>query len=67
MKLDARKLARMMDVSAVRADVDLDEVRRLAEMCKARHCVCAFVMPCYLAELKATLADAPDVGLGWVW
>lgn len=66
MKLTARQLARLMDLSAVRAEVDLDEVRRLADAARRYHCVCAFVLPCYIPELKARLADAPDVGVGGV-
>ncbi|MFO7908064.1 MAG: deoxyribose-phosphate aldolase [Pirellulaceae bacterium] len=66
MKLDVRKLARMMDLSAVRTDVDVVEVRRLAEACKKHQCICAFVMPCYMAELKEMLRDEPEVRLGGV-
>lgn len=66
MKLNAKQLARMMDLSAVRTDVDIDEVRKLAATCKRYDCICAFVMPCYMADLKELLADAPDVGLGGV-
>lgn len=65
-KLDVKQLARMMDLSAVRTDVDLDEVRGLAEACKHYGCICAFVMPCHMPELKKLLADAPEVGLGGV-
>jgi len=65
-KIDVKQLARMMDLSAVRADVEPDEVRSLAEACKRYNCICAFVMPCYMAELKNLLADAPEVGLGGV-
>ena len=56
----------MMDLSAVRADVEATEVRQLAEAARKYRCVCAFVLPCYLAELKALLADAPEVGVGGV-
>jgi deoxyribose-phosphate aldolase len=66
MKLTARQLARMMDLSAVRAEVDVDEVRRLAAAARQYHCVCAFVLPGYFPELKALLADAPEVGAGAV-
>lgn len=66
MNLDAKQLARMMDLSAVRTDVGLDEVRQLAEACKRYGCICAFVMPCYMAELKEALAGAPETGLGGV-
>ena len=66
MKLTVAQLARMMDLSAVRAEVEMAEVRRLAEAARQYRCVCAFVMPCYLPELKRLLADAPEVGIGGV-
>ena len=66
MKLTVAQLARMMDLSAVRADVEMAAVCRLAEGAKKYRCACAFVMPCYLPELKRLLADAPDVGIGGV-
>ena len=66
MKLTVAELARMMDLSAVRAKVEMAEVCRLAEVAKQYRCVCAFVMPCYLPELKHLLANAPDVGIGGV-
>ena len=66
MKFDVGELARMIDLSAVRADVDLAEVQRLAEVCAQYQCVCAFVMPCYMPQLKQLLTDTPGVGLGGV-
>jgi deoxyribose-phosphate aldolase len=66
MKLTVQQLARMMDLSAVRTEVDLAEVGRLAAAARQYHCVCAFVLPCHFPELKALLADAPDVGVGGV-
>jgi deoxyribose-phosphate aldolase len=66
LKLTVAQLARMIDLSAVRADVEMAEVCRLAEVAKNYRCVCAFVMPCYLPELAHLLADAPDVGVGGV-
>jgi deoxyribose-phosphate aldolase len=66
MPLSLPQLARMMDLSAVRTDVDLIEVRALAATAQRYHCICAFVLPCYLPELKRLLAAAPDVGVGAV-
>ena len=66
MKLTVAQLARMMDLSAVRTDVEMAEVGRLADVARQYHCVCVFVMPCYLPELKRLLADTPDVGVGGV-
>jgi deoxyribose-phosphate aldolase len=66
MKLTVEKLARMMDLSAVRTDVHLDEVRQLADACAKYRCVCAFAMPCYVPVLTKRLADTPDVSVGGV-
>jgi len=66
MKLTVNDLARMMDLSAVRTDVDRDEIGRLAETAKRYRCICAFVMPCYVRYLRALLDDAPEVGVGGV-
>lgn len=65
-ELTVEKLARMIDLSAVRAEADEAEVRLLAETAKRYHCVCAFVLPCFLPRLVELLADAPDVGVGGV-
>ena len=45
MKLDVRQLARMMDLSAVRTDVHIDEVRELAEVCRRYGCICTSSCP----------------------
>lgn len=66
MKLSPQQLARMMDLSAVRTDVELDEIHQLAETCKRHGCICAFALPCYTPELIRLLADSPEVGVGGV-
>jgi len=66
MDLTPAQLARMMDLSAVRTDIDLDEIRCLAETSKQYGCICAFAMPCYVPELVRLLDDAPEVGVGGV-
>jgi deoxyribose-phosphate aldolase len=66
MRLNVRQLARMMDLSAVRADVHVDELHRLADTCRQYGCICAFVMPCYMQEMKQLLLAAPATGLGGV-
>lgn len=64
MRLTLHDVARMTELSSVRTDVDLAEVRRLAEQSKQYNCVIAYVLPCYMTELKALLEDAPEVGIG---
>jgi deoxyribose-phosphate aldolase len=66
MKLTVHDLARMMDFSAVRTDVDEAEIRELAAQARQRHCICIFPMPCYVPLCKELLAGCPDVGLGGV-
>ena len=64
--LTPKQLARMMDLSAVRTDVELDEMRQLAETCQRYGCICAFALPCYTPDLVRLLADSPEVGVGGV-
>jgi deoxyribose-phosphate aldolase len=66
MKLDVRQLARMMDFSAVRTDVDETEIRELVRQAQAHHCICVFPMPCYMTLCRELLAGSSDVGLGGV-
>ena len=56
----------MMDLSAVRTNVDLAEIQQLAETAKHYQCVCVFAMPCYMQELRSLLEDSPQVGVGGV-
>jgi deoxyribose-phosphate aldolase len=62
MKLTVHDLARLIDLSSVRANVDLAEVHELAVQARRFDCIIAYILPCYLATLKALLADAPTVG-----
>ncbi len=66
MELSANDLARMMDLSAVRTDVDFTEIEGLAAQAKRFNVICAFVMPCYASDMKRLLEDAPGVGVGSV-
>jgi deoxyribose-phosphate aldolase len=64
MTLTAQALARLIDLSAVRAECDETEVRQLAATARALGVVCVFAMPCYTRLLKSLLADAPNIGIG---
>jgi len=63
-RLTLDELARMVDLSAVRTDVTLDEVRDLAGQAMKYHCVAAFVLPCYVRRLADLLSEAPEVAVG---
>jgi len=64
--MDLLNISRMIDVSAVRTNVPVSEVERLALAARTYRFICAFVMPCYTRELAALLKDAPQVKIGGV-
>ncbi len=66
MELSVHNLARRMDLSAVRTDVDYTEIEQLAGCAKRFKVICAFVMPCYASDMQRLLEDAPEVGVGSV-
>jgi len=66
MNLTAKELARLIDLSSVRAECDETEIRELAAAARALGVVCVVSLPCYTRLLKALLADAPHIGIGGV-
>jgi deoxyribose-phosphate aldolase len=64
MQLAVNDLARMMDLSMVKTDSDLNAVGQLAEQARQLNCCCAYVLPCYVSRLNTLLDDAPDVLVG---
>jgi len=63
-RLSVDDIARMMDISAVRTDVCPAEVEQMAGEAKKYNCIIAYVMPCYIEQLRGLLADAAEVGPG---
>jgi deoxyribose-phosphate aldolase len=61
MQFTLPQVARMIDLSAVRADTTETEVRALADMAREYQCICATTLPAYTPLLKQLLADAPQV------
>ena len=61
-----RDIAQMIDISAVRADSTLDEVRNVAESAKQYGFICAFALPCFTGELVSLLKDRDDIMVGGV-
>lgn len=54
-------LGRIMDISAVRADVKMDEVDQMIQIVKDYHCICASPMPWVTSYTIDKLKDVPDV------
>lgn len=66
MNLTSKDLARLIDLSSVRAECDETEIRDLAATARDLGVVCVFALPCYTRLLKSLLADAPHIGIGGV-
>ena len=66
MVLTSQSLARLIDLSAVRAECDEAEIRELAATARRLGVVCVFTLPCYTRLLAALLAEAPHIGVGGV-
>jgi deoxyribose-phosphate aldolase len=63
MKLTARDVAQLIDISAVQAPHGAAEIRSLVESAKQEHFVAVHVLPCWVPFLKGLLAGS-DVLIG---
>jgi len=59
-------IARLIDLSSVRADSTLDEVIKIADAAKKYNFICAFTMPYLTGELVNLLKDRDDILVGGV-
>ncbi|VGO13869.1 Deoxyribose-phosphate aldolase 2 [Pontiella desulfatans] len=64
MSLSAKEIARMIDLSCVRADSSLDEIREMAETAKRYGCICVFALPAHTPLLIDLVADRDDILVG---
>ena len=63
MKFTLEELARMTDLTAVRADCDDAEVRALAEAAKKFQPICVCTLPGHTPLLQVLLTDEPRIGV----
>jgi deoxyribose-phosphate aldolase len=64
MKLSARDVARLIDISAVQAPHGSVEITDMARAAREYHFIAVHVQPCWVSFLRKELADTPDVLLG---
>jgi len=62
--MTANEIARMIDVSAVRAESTLDDVRQSAEMAKSHGCIAVFALPAHTPYVIDLLADSGVIAGG---
>ena len=64
--LTPHDIARLIDISAVRTNVTLDEVIKVADAAKKYNFIAAFVMPYFTGEMVQLLSDRDDILVGGV-
>lgn len=63
---DLNNINRMIDISAVRTDVTLDELDMVINLAVRNNLICAFAMPCFTHILVERLSDYKDILVGGV-
>jgi deoxyribose-phosphate aldolase len=64
MKLTARDVARLIDISAVQAPHGAAEIRNLVDNAREFHFMAVHVLPCWVTFLKELLSGSPDILIG---
>ena len=64
--MNIQSIAKMIDISTVKAESTLSEIERVADVAKHFRFICAFAMPCFTERLVNLLADADDIKVGGV-
>lgn len=54
----------MIDLSCVRADSSLDEIREMAQIAKRYDCICVFALPAHTPMLIELVSDRMDIRVG---
>jgi len=62
--LTPRDIARMIDISCVRADCTVEEIRATADLARKHNCISAIALPAHTPMLIELLADRGDVLVG---
>jgi deoxyribose-phosphate aldolase len=64
MELTKEKIAGMIDISAVQAESNIDEVRTIVEAARQHHFICVFTLPSFTAYVSDLLKDCPEIRVG---
>ena len=64
MKLSAREIARLIDISAVQAAHGEAEIREMVLAARTHHFIAVHVLPCWVPFLRDSLAGSPDIMVG---
>lgn len=63
---DLNNINRMIDISAVRTDVTMEELNMVIELAIKNNLICAFAMPCFTEVLVERLSEYENILVGGV-
>ncbi len=63
---DSEQINRMIDISAVRTDVTLEELNMVIDLAIENNLICAFAMPCFTSILVERLSQYKNIFVGGV-
>ncbi len=66
MSLSVQEIAKMMDLSCVRADSAIEEIEQAAVAAIKYGCICVFSLPAHTSYLASLLKDNPEILIGGV-
>jgi deoxyribose-phosphate aldolase len=61
-----QEIAKLMDISAVRVDSTMEEIKESAELAKQYGCICVFALPAHTPYLISQLSGSPVLAGGTV-
>jgi len=59
--LTPQQIARMIDISCVRADSTIAEIHQAADLARQHNCICVIALPAHTPLFVELLADRPDI------
>lgn len=62
--MDIQSIARMIDISSVKAESTIPEIEHMVQVAKHFRFICAFAMPCFTKRLVDLLAEDKDIRVG---
>ncbi|MBI9016806.1 MAG: deoxyribose-phosphate aldolase [Phycisphaerae bacterium] len=66
MELTVNNIARMLDISEVKADSTENDIRKMAKLAIKYNCIACFAMPSYTTLIVDLLKNSPQINVGGV-
>ncbi|MGL5695235.1 MAG: deoxyribose-phosphate aldolase [Peptostreptococcaceae bacterium] len=64
--MEIESLNRIIDISAVKTNVSMEEIKEMTKFAIDKNLICVFGMPCYIPIISEILKDYPQIKVGGV-